>query len=57
MSTKFSHRPLGHMEFDTGLETLAHMEADLNPENGPKFTVKVELYDYWNLAEALSDLG
>ena len=54
MSTKFSHRPLGHMEFDTGLETLAHMDADLNLGNGPKFTVKVELYDYWNLAEAVT---
>jgi len=52
VSTKFSHRPLSHLEFDTDLETLAHMEADLNPENGPKFTVKVELYDFWNLAES-----
>merc|ERR1719228_3180783 len=52
VSTKFTHRPLSHVEFDTDLETLAQMEADLNPENGPKFTVKVELYDYWNLAES-----
>jgi len=52
VSTKFSHKPLSHLEFDTDLETLAHMEADLNPENGPKFTVKVELYDFWNLAES-----
>ena len=44
------------MEFDTGLETLAHLDADLNPGDGPEFTVKVEPY-YWNLAEALSDLG
>ena len=51
MSTKFSHHPLGHMEFDTGFETLAHLDADLNPEDGPEFTVKVEPY-YWNLAEA-----
>jgi len=52
VSTKFTHRPLSHVEFDTDLETLAQMEADLNPENGPKFTVKVELYDFWNLAES-----
>jgi len=52
VSTKFYHRPLSHIEFDTDLDTLAHMEADLNPENGPKFTVKVELYDFWNLAES-----
>lgn len=52
VSTKFSHRPLSHVEYDTDLETLAHMEADLNPENGPKFTVKVELFDFWNLGES-----
>jgi len=51
VSTTFTLTPLSHLEYDSDLETLAHMEADFNPENGPQFTVKAEMYNYWNTVE------